>query len=342
MTQLPRIDHATDPAAWDRAIAREGGTVFHTTAWARYVAAETAGARPLFVTWPADGDTSTGRALAFQMRSPAPLLRALSGRVWLDTPPLVQHADPASRRRALEDLETAARRLRAVELLVGSFAAPPIQDDLLELGFTVHGRFEFEIDLCEPDDRLLSAMEPQRRNKIRKAGRSGVEIRPLKGYEGLAELRRVQQESARRIARRGGPALDLPDAQNDRDPARVLLDAGVARLVGAFVDGACVSASLFTCFNGVVYHALSGHAGGALKTQAPTLVIWETMRQCREDGFTRFNLGGCSAAAQDESSPEHGVYVYKKGFGGRVRNCASGRRVLRPLVYRLRRLVGRT
>jgi lipid II:glycine glycyltransferase (peptidoglycan interpeptide bridge formation enzyme) len=36
--------------------------------------------------------------------------------------------------------------------------------------------------------------------------------------------------------------------------------------------------------------------------------------------------------ALNEDSPEHGVYTYKKAFGGARLECASGEKILRPTV----------
>jgi lipid II:glycine glycyltransferase (peptidoglycan interpeptide bridge formation enzyme) len=52
------------------------------------------------------------------------------------------------------------------------------------------------------------------------------------------------------------------------------------------------------------------------------------------EGIQRFNFGGCRTEALEESSPEHGVYVYKKAFGGAVLECGTGEKILRPAVRR--------
>ncbi len=158
----------------------------------------------------------------------------------------------------------------------------------------------------------------------------------LPPQEGLNELRRLQAASSGRIERRGGPRIGLVGAASD-DPVRVLLDSGVARIIGARVGSAVVSAALFTLFNGRVYQHLAGHDDTALKTQAPTLLYWESIRRYRMEGAKRFNLGGCKLEAIEPGSSEHGVYCYKRAFGGSAVECASGSKSLRPTA---RRVVG--
>jgi lipid II:glycine glycyltransferase (peptidoglycan interpeptide bridge formation enzyme) len=72
----------------------------------------------------------------------------------------------------------------------------------------------------------------------------------------------------------------------------------------------------------------------AFETQAPSLLLWEMARRFKSEGIQRLNLGGCGIDALEESSPEHGVYVYKKTFGGAVLECGSGDKILRPAVHR--------
>jgi lipid II:glycine glycyltransferase (peptidoglycan interpeptide bridge formation enzyme) len=79
---------------------------------------------------------------------------------------------------------------------------------------------------------------------------------------------------------------------------------------------------------------LAGHDAKALETQAPSLVLWEMALRFKAEGVQRFNFGGCGIGALEESSPERGVYIFKKSFGGAILECASGEKVLRPRVRR--------
>ncbi len=320
-----------EPPDWDERLKAAGGTIFHSTAWAAYVLAEQPDNSPIFLTGTASAGDVRAMALAFHSQSQRRLLAAVTGRVQLDSRPTC--ADEASERAMLDHVERVARDLGAVELSVGSFAAPDRVPSLESLGYTPTRRLEFEVHLQQADDALLRGMDVRRRQKIRKAQKSGVEIRSLDGDAGLYRFRELQTASSERIVQRGGPQIGFAGEPGD-DPVRVLLDRGVAQLVGAFVDDDCVSAALFTHFGGLVYYAMSGHDARGFASQAPTQLLWETMRRYREAGITRFNLGGCGEDATREESPEHGVFMYKKSFGGACLNCTTGTRVLRPHMRR--------
>jgi lipid II:glycine glycyltransferase (peptidoglycan interpeptide bridge formation enzyme) len=240
--------------------------------------------------------------------------------------------------RFLKAIESHARGAGDVTFQVGSFASPTSTTVLSSLGFCISRRLEFELDLMADEKTLWDGMEYKRRKNIKKAKRLGVEVRELPVDEGVSHLRRLQAASFVRIVQRGGPALTQLDSDR-ADPTAVLTNAGVGRIVGGFVDGVCVSASFFTTFNGLAYHTLSGHDGKALETQAPTFLLWAMALRFKGEGIQRLNFGGCRIDALEESSPEHGVYVYKKAFGGAVLECGSGEKILRPAVKRAANLL---
>jgi hypothetical protein len=268
----------------------------------------------------------------------------LTRSLWLDALPIVLGEDcGALRSEFLSQLKGLARSAADVELLVGSFAAPGPATALSELGFDCVHRLEFQSPLEVSEETLWEALGYRHHRHLRKANRFGVTIHELGGREGVRELRRLQRASAQRIASRGGPRLVFQD-DGSTDPVTVLLDAGIGRILAARFEGAVVSAVLFTHFNGLVYYHLAGHSEAGLRTQAPTLLLWEAMRRYRREGARIFNFGGCAADAADERSPEHGLYVYKHSLASQCVECTSGSIILRRRVHRvvsgLRRAAG--
>jgi len=331
-----RLDVAKRVVAeeWDARVGDCGGTVFHTACWAEYTAAGQPNATPIFYTLLSGDGEPLGAALGFRYRSPRRLLSGLSGRLALDAMPAVKKADPDTLKEFVSLIANDARANHDAVIVLGSFASPNGANTLKACGYEVTPRLEFELDLTRTEDDLWTAMEHKRRKNIKKAGRKNVTIEEPAPAEAVAHLRRLQGESSRRIVARGGRDIAYQGI-GPRDPVEVLLKAGVTRLVCACVDGEVESAGLFTAFNGLVYHTLSGHSRAGLKAQAPTLLLWETLKRYKTEGMKRLNLGGCSAEAVNEGSPEHGVYRYKRDWGGVMLKCASGRKVLRPVVHRL-------
>jgi hypothetical protein len=329
---LLSIESHVNERAWDDQIAAAGGSVFHTSAWAAYGAAERPGSRPLFVRLASRDGALRAAAVVFELRSSRWWLGPFSGEQWTDSYPVAASGDEGAAAELIRAL--AAQDRGAVELTIGSFGSTRGGVDLRSLGFETWDRLEFEIQLDPPEEAIFGAMDKIRRQKIRKAEKRAIVVADLTLPQGLLDLRRLQAESAARITGRGGPQIGRA-ADADADPVRILVERGAGRIVGALLDGECVSAGFFTRFGDLVYYTLSGHDARGLESQAPTLLLWETMKRYRGEGARRFNLGGCSASAQRPDSPEHGVYNYKKDFGSVVSTCVSGRQILRPVVHRL-------
>lgn len=334
---------AVAPENWDANVRLVGGTVYHSSIWEAYTRTVLPNVVPQFFSlWSSSGEI-LGVGLGFYEYSRNKLFKPFSRRLWFDAVPAVSGHDDRSLFEFLELIEREARGSGTVELLIDSYAYSGGGPELKKAGFEILPRLEFELQLEPSEDDLWKGLDYKRVKNIRKALRSSVTIHDLPPNEGLAALRRLQSESSQRIVARGGP--NITQAQtNGEDPVAVLLNSGLGRIVGAQVDGVTVSAMLFTSFNGLVYAHLSGHSEQAFRTQAGTLLQWESIKQYRREGAKRFNMGGCKIDAMREGSPEHGVYAYKKAFGTTCLQCSGGQKTLRKatsaFVKKLRSIVG--
>jgi hypothetical protein len=337
MSQL-RITSHIDAVSWNDSLTALGGTIFHSAQWANATLADHPRAIPLFYTLVEDDGSVAGQAVGFRQLSARSFAAPCTGRLWFDALPAVRDGASAISAEFLRQIESASRRSGDVTMRVGSFASPGSENVLRPLGHSLSRRLEFELDLSRPEQILWESVDIKRRQRIRKAMRNGVEVRDLPADEGVCHLRRLQEASFVRVVARGGPPLGKRDAVA-RDPIHGLVASGAGRIVGGFVGGECVSASFFSTFNGLAYYALSGHDDTALTSQAPSLVLWEMVLRLQQEGFRKLNLGGCGIGALEEQSPEHGVYTYKKAFGGAQLDCASGEKVLRPAVRRVANLL---
>ena len=337
MSEL-RIASRVDPASWNASLRTFDGTIFHSAEWASYIMAEQPLVRSAFYTLLDDEGSVAGLALGFARTSSRNLAAPFSRRRWLDALPAVRENSATYVSSFLGLIERESRRAGDVTLRIGSFASPRGEAPLRSLGYSIGHRLEFELDLIKDEKSLWEGVDIKRRQRIKKAMKTNVEVRELPVDEGVFHLRRLQEASFVRIVARGGPSLNKSESAAG-DSITTLASAGVGRFVGGFVGGDCVSASFFTTFNGLAYQALSGHDAKALATQAPSLVLWEMVLRFRSEGIKRLNFGGCGIGALDEGSPEHGVYTYKKAFGGARLDCASGEKILRPAVRRVANLL---
>ena len=334
MAKAIRIEvaDAVDAAEWDALVTRLGGGIFHSSTWACYVQARQPNARPRYMHLLSSDDNPIGLCLMFVETSPRKVLATITGKLWMEAAPVVKNGSADAVLAFTEAIEDYARKQALATITIGSFGGGSINIAFSQLGFQQTRYWEFVHDLSVSEETLWESMEYKRHKNIQKAVRMGVVLNDCYGEEGIAELRRLQRDSSERIVARGGKNISHKGTFN-ADPVKVLLDSGQGRIVCAQIDGQVVSAGLFTLFNGSVYHTLSGHSEAALRSQAPTFLLWETIKRYKVEGALRFNFGGCSAAATEEGHPEHGVYIYKQGFGGERIECVTLQRVLFPIRY---------
>jgi hypothetical protein len=327
------VADSVNAAEWDTLVKRLGGTIFHSSTWADYIRAQRPNARPRFVRFLSSEDRLIGLSLMFAEASPRMALAPLTGQLWTEAAPVVADGCGDFALAFAKAIEDYARRQALATVVIGCFGGKSSMSILRQLGFQQTLYWEFVRDLCVSEDALWGSMEYKRRKNIRKAERLGVVLEDHNGEEGIAELRRLQGDSSRRIVARGGRNISRRNKPR-ADPVNVLLASGLGRIVCAKLDDQVVSAGLFTLFNGLVYHTLSGHSEAALRSQAPTFLLWETIKRYKAEGALQFNFGGCSAAAAVEGHPEHGVCEYKQGFGGDRIECAAFNKVLFPIRRR--------
>ena len=331
---------AHDPATWDDLVRSLSGNVFHSSAWVPYIQHGQARTLPVRFVFRAPGDTVAGAALGFITRARF----GLGTKLWFDSVPLVKEERDLLR-PFLEVVQAFARKQGAHSCHIGSYGCTYGAQTLAQAGFELRPRLEFVLPLLgRDDDSLLAGLHHTKRQKIRSARKRGLAVREMSDPSGVECLLKLQRCSSRRIVARGGQDISYPgDAR--AHPVNLLLRDGTAKILVAFEGDEALSAVATTFFNGVAYDLLSGHSDRGFELQSGTFVIWSAMRRFRDLGGRQFNLGGCGGSAEQDDSPEHGLYVYKKNFGAEVIRCTSGSKVLRPFSYRLighlRRRLGR-
>ncbi|HEY5726355.1 MAG TPA: GNAT family N-acetyltransferase [Methylomirabilota bacterium] len=177
-------------------------------------------------------------------------------------------------------------------------------------------RHTFMLDLTQSESALLKGMDGAER-KIRKADREGVEVRLAESPEDLAAYCRLSRDTSERVRTRSA-YTDFPD-RFFQDLHRSLGPAGTMRFYVAWFRGEPLAGCLFTYSDTTMLYYLGGSTRDRELTakQAPAAVFWHAIREAKRLGFSRFDLGGCTPT-DDADDSRHGVYTFKKRWGGRL------------------------
>lgn len=296
-----------DPIHWDAGVARLGGNVFNTHAWAQYKSR--AGRRePVFCEWRSADGAVVGRGVALRTPGTGSWLGRIYSRLDFDTAPCMQEGVDCV--PALEAWVMKDRSLSEVRL--GSFDAT-VESAKNEVD-AVH-RLEFVLSL-EPSSDPVERMRKSTRYEVRRAARAGLDVRASSESADVAAFVKLYWETLVRLQRDKG--VPLPRESPDELALAItqLIGAGRGRLFLCDHQGGSLGGCLFGTFNGSAYYLLNGSTDSGRALAATHMTLASALRQLSRTGFSRVNLGGVSANASATSAPDHGLYQFKRGFGG--------------------------
>ena len=231
------------PAGWDdAAVFSPGGHTLQSSAWAAVRAAQ--GWRPEFV----------------RIGDPLPVALvlwrdALPGRAigYVPRGPIVMPGDMRALDEALARLATLARERGAVFLKVDPELRPEVAETLRGRAFRRASDIQpvlatLQLDLAPDEDALLAAMEKDTRWSVRQSAKRGVTTRAAGDETALRSFYDLYAET-------GGRAGFITRTWDYyRQTWGALIDAGLASLRLAFVDGAAVAgAMVWRCGDRALY-----------------------------------------------------------------------------------------
>jgi hypothetical protein len=159
------------------------------------------------------------------------------------------------------------------------------------------------LDLSSPVERIWSRFDPSTRRAIRKAQRTGVEIRPLASNEDVDAFHRIHV----RLRRCKYRMLAQP-AAFFHAIARRFQEVGGWFSAGAFLEGKLIAATVYLRWGNTLYYKFNASDPAALGSRPNNLLVWEGVRLARSLGCERLDFG-----PSDEDQP--GLIRFKRDFG---------------------------
>ena len=338
-----RLSSASQPD-WDKTISKlPQAHLLQSWAWGEFKAGY--GWQPRRLCWEGAQGPAAAQVLR---RTGLRVLRVL----YVPKGPLLEWSSAPLRAQVLDDLQTLARRERAIFIKIdpdvvaatglpeSELLAPvgrSVQTDLSQRGWVfsrdqIQFRNTVTLDLTPSEAGLLAGMKQKTRYNVRLAERKGVRVR-LGGTDDLDLLYQMYAETSVRdgFAIRG---LDYY-----RDAWGRFMAAGLAQPFVAEVDAEPVGALVIFRFAGSAWY-LYGMSREAQRDKMPNhLLQWQAIRWAKAQGCTRYDFWGAPDELV-ESDPLWGVWRFKEGFGGQlVRHIGAWDYAPSPLLYRLYTIV---
>jgi len=167
----------------------------------------------------------------------------------------------------------------------------------------------FVIDLDESEEVLWSNLEPNSRNRVRRATKCGVHVRISSRpcQEDLASFLKFHHPLAARIG------LEIPE----KAMLESMIEAGDLITASAVSDSSVVAVSLIYLCPPYAFEAWAANGRNRI-AGAGHLLKWESTRWLKTRGLKWYDLGGIVT-----TDPADTLYTFKKSLGGRYVNLGS-------------------
>jgi lipid II:glycine glycyltransferase (peptidoglycan interpeptide bridge formation enzyme) len=182
-------------------------------------------------------------------------------------------------------------------------------------GVTGGRLIEFTINLERNIDVIYGAMHKKHRKNIKRARENGIEIIQDSSLEGLLELRRLQQLSSERASERGNE-YSVQDEKAYRRIYEGIYRSGLGNVFFAKKDNEYIAGLAYLAFGKKAVTVRSGSTRKGYDLFAMYLLKSELIRSLKDRGFQELNIGGVPEEAIESSHPQHGLYDYKRYYGG--------------------------
>jgi len=243
--------------------------------------------------------------------------------------PVADFSSDETARRVIRAMKAFARRSGALYLRINpdvetreSLARILAEDGFRPARTAWRYRATLRISLADPLESILAGMEPETRRLIRRAERNGVQVSAGDDERDVDDLLALYRETCRRKNLSG---------RSERHIRALCAQGGLTRLFVARSNGAPCSALLVSASAGRMVHVIS-----CCRRPSPREVgrylRWCAMRWGKEHGFVEYDMGGIPWNARP-GDDQWGVYVFKRGFGGRrVELIGEYERCMFPVV----------
>lgn len=177
-----------------------------------------------------------------------------------------------------------------------------------------------EISLQHDEDSLFMDMRQNTRNSIRRSYRKGVTVQdaPLK-Y--LPDWYRLYNETAQK---KGFEAEKIDYFENLFRYADFFMEqTGNSAIVPSFhlllatKGREILSGMILGLYGNMAYYLFAGSSETGREYMPAYMLQWEAIKMAKSSDCTTYDLFGIPPN-NDPSHPQHGLYTFKKGFGGRV------------------------
>lgn len=181
--------------------------------------------------------------------------------------------------------------------------------------WVVDRTIDFTIDLTKSSDDILAAMHKYHRKNIRRAERGPLKVVQDSSEHAVLCLRQLQVESASRATDKGNP-FRIQDEDFFRRLHAAIYVNGLGCVLLARAGEQHVAALAYLAGRKRALTVRSGANGTGNELLAMYWLQYDLIIRLKQQGLEILNIGAVPAEAAKSEHPQHGLYQFKRGFGG--------------------------
>lgn len=167
------------------------------------------------------------------------------------------------------------------------------------------------LDISQPEEKLLSQMNKNHRNLIRRCEREGVRIEKTNSVDDLTKFNQLHDETAKRHK------FYRFSTEYIQKEFSAFAPQNQAAVFNAYLPSGELDSSAVVIY----YGDMAAYRHGAslnLNPKLPTsyLLQWEAIKEAKKRGIKLYNFWGIAPENSSKNHPFSGISHFKKGFGG--------------------------
>jgi hypothetical protein len=176
---------------------------------------------------------------------------------------------------------------------------------------------DFVLDLRLGLHQILGSMHKKHRKNIKTAAEAGIVCRQDSSIDGMMILHSMQAHAVERGRDRGN-FFSSADEDYYKKAYRLVYQNGPGHLYLALLEDRPLAALAYLEFGKKAITVRSGSSPEGYETSAMYLLQYELVKDLKSRGFEALNIGGVPLAASDPGHPQHGLFDYKRYYGGQA------------------------
>jgi lipid II:glycine glycyltransferase (peptidoglycan interpeptide bridge formation enzyme) len=190
-------------------------------------------------------------------------------------------------------------------------------------------KYTFQLDLTKSEDDLLQTMHHKTRYNIKIAKKHNVTITEDNSKQAFLAYLRLEKETTTR-------QKFFAHSLTYHETMWKYMKNDIAKLFIATYQDKILSAWILFCFKDILYYPYGSSSSEYRNVMAPTLMLWETARWGKKNGFKIYDLWGSMGPNPNELDPFFGFHHFKQGFNPMlIEFIGSFDLVLNPIPYQL-------